>query len=136
MEATAKAKNVKISSQKAKLVMDLIRGLRYSEAREVLRFTNKRAAGQIYKVLESARANAEQLAEQDNVMVDVDELWVKACYANTGTTKHRRRVRPAPMGRAYRERRHYSHLIVVVSSEKREGKKSGKAANREAVTAE
>jgi large subunit ribosomal protein L22 len=128
MEATAKAKNVKISSQKAKLVMDLIRGLRYSEAREVLRFTNKRAAGQIYKVLESARANAEQLAEQENVMVDVDELWVKACYANTGTTKHRRRVRPAPMGRAYRERRHYSHLIVVVSSEKREGKKSGKAA--------
>ena len=128
MEATAKATNVKISSQKAKLVMDLIRGLRYSEAREVLRFTNKRAAGQIYKVLESARANAEQLAEQENVMVDVDELWVKACYANTGTTKHRRRVRPAPMGRAYRERRHYSHLIVVVSSEKREGKQSGKAA--------
>ena len=128
MEATAKAKNVKISSQKAKLVMDLIRGLRYSEAREVLRFTNKRAAGQIYKVLESARANAVQLANQENVMVDVDELWVKACYANTGTTKHRRRVRPAPMGRAYRERRHYSHLIVVVSSEKREGKKSGKAA--------
>jgi len=128
MEATAKAKNVKISSQKAKLVMDLIRGLRYSEAREVLRFTNKRAAGQIYKVLESARANAEQLAEQENVMVDVDELWVKACYANTGTTKHRRRVRPAPMGRAYRERRHYSHLIVVVSSEKRQDKKSGKAA--------
>lgn len=129
MEAIAKAKNVKISSQKAKLVMDLIRGLRYSEAREVLRFTNKRAAGQIFKVLESARANAEQLAEQDNVMVDVDELWVKACYANTGTTKHRRRVRPAPMGRAYRERRHYSHLTVVVSSEKREGKKSGKAAS-------
>lgn len=128
MEATAKAKNVKISSQKAKLVMDLIRGLRYSEAREVLRFTNKRAAGEIYKILESARANAEQLAEQENVMVDVDELWVKACYANTGTTKHRRRVRPAPMGRAYRERRHYSHLTVVVSSEKREGKKSVKAA--------
>ncbi|MDX2040946.1 MAG: 50S ribosomal protein L22 [Acidobacteriota bacterium] len=136
MEATAKAKNVKISSQKAKLVMDLIRGLRYSEAREVLRFTNKRAAGQIYKVLESARANAEQLAEQENVMVDVDELWVKACYANTGTTKHRRRVRPAPMGRAYRERRHYSHLIVVVSSEKREGKKSGKAANNQVAAAE
>jgi large subunit ribosomal protein L22 len=128
MEATAKAKNVKISSQKAKLVMDLIRGLKYGEAREVLRFTNKRAAGQIFKVLESAAANAERLAEQENVMVDVDELWVKACYANTGTTKHRRRVRPAPMGRAYRERRHYSHLIVVVSSEKRDGKKSAKAA--------
>ena len=127
MEAIAKATNVKISSQKAKLVMDLIRGLRYGDARELLRYTNKRAAGLIYKVLESARANAEQLADQDNVMVDVDELWVKACYADMGVTKHRRRVRPAPMGRAYRERRHYSHLTVVVSTEKRAAKKAGKA---------
>jgi large subunit ribosomal protein L22 len=119
MEAIARAKNVKISSQKAKLVMDLIRGRLYSEARDILRFTNKRAAGMIYKVLESARANAVQLAESKNIMVDVDELWVKECYVNIGTTKYRRRVRPAPMGRAYRERRHYSHLTVVVSSDKR-----------------
>lgn len=122
MEAIAKATNVKISSQKAKLVMDLIRGRAYSDAREILRFTNKRAAGLIFKVLETARANAEQQAETNNVSVDVDELWVKACYADTGTTKHRRRVRPAPMGRAYRERRHYSHLTVVVSSENRASK--------------
>jgi large subunit ribosomal protein L22 len=118
MEAIARAKNVKVSSQKAKLVMDLIRGRLYSEARDILRFTNKRAAGMIYKVLESARANAVQLAESKNVLVDVDELWIKECYVNIGTTKFRRRVRPAPMGRAYRERRHYSHLTVVVSSEK------------------
>jgi large subunit ribosomal protein L22 len=127
MEAIAKATNVKISSQKAKLVMDLIRGRAYSEAREILKFTNKRAAGLIFKVLETARANAEQQAQIDNVIVDVDDLWVKACYADTGTTKFRRRVRPAPMGRAYRERRHYSHLTVVVSSENRESK----AANTE-----
>jgi large subunit ribosomal protein L22 len=120
MEAVARAKNVKISSQKAKLVMDLIRGQMYSEARDILRFTNKRAAGLIYRVLESARANAEQLAQAENILVDVDELWVKECYVDTGTTKHRRRVRPAPMGRAYRERRHYSHLTVIVSSEDRE----------------
>jgi len=136
MEAIAKAKNVKISSQKAKLVMDLIRGRMYSEAREVLRFTNKRAAGLIFKVLESARANAEQLAEQDQVMVDVDELWVKACYASTGTTKYRRRVRPAPMGRAYRERRHYSHLTVVVSTEKRGNAKAGNGKRAESEAAE
>jgi large subunit ribosomal protein L22 len=129
MEAIAKATNVKISSQKAKLVMDLIRGRAYSEARDILKFTNKRAAGLIFKVLETARANAEQQAQTDNVIVDVDALWVKACYADTGTTKHRRRVRPAPMGRAYRERRHYSHLTVVVSSEGREGK--GKAVEAE-----
>ncbi|MGH9935720.1 MAG: 50S ribosomal protein L22 [Blastocatellia bacterium] len=122
MEAIAKATNVKISSQKAKLVMDLIRGRAYSDARDLLRFTNKRAAGLIFKVLETARANAEQLAQIDNVIVDVDDLWIKECYADTGTTKYRRRVRPAPMGRAYRERRHYSHLTVVVSSEKRESK--------------
>jgi len=122
MEAIAKATNVKISSQKAKLVMDLIRGRNYSDAREILRFTNKRAAGLIFKVLESARANAEQRAQTDNVLVDVDLLWVKECYVGTGATKNRRRVRPAPMGRAYRERRHYSHLTVVVSSDKREAK--------------
>jgi large subunit ribosomal protein L22 len=129
MEAIAKATNVKISSQKAKLVMDLIRGRAYSEARDILKFTNKRAAGLIYKVLETARANAEQQAQSDNVIVDVDNLWVKECYADTGTTKHRRRVRPAPMGRAYRERRHYSHLTVVVSSESRGAK--GNAAEAE-----
>jgi large subunit ribosomal protein L22 len=128
MEAIARAKNVKVSSQKAKLVMDLIRGRLYSEARDILRFTNKRAAGMIYKVLESARANAEQRAQSQNVMVDVDELWIKECYVNTGTTKYRRRVRPAPMGRAYRERRHYSHLTVVVSSEKPNKEKPNKTA--------
>jgi large subunit ribosomal protein L22 len=133
MEAIARAKNVKVSSQKAKLVMDLIRGRLYSEARDILRFTNKRAAGMIFKVLESARANAEQRAQSKNVMVDVDELWVKECYVNIGTTKYRRRVRPAPMGRAYRERRHYSHLTVVVSSDKPKEKskeKPNKAASR------
>ncbi|MGH9844476.1 MAG: 50S ribosomal protein L22 [Blastocatellia bacterium] len=122
MEAIAKAKNVKISRQKAKLVMDLIRGHLYSDARDILKFTNKRAAGAIYKVLESARANAEQLAQAENILVDVDELWVKECYADTGVTKHRRRVRPAPQGRAYRERRHYSHLTVVVTTEQPGGK--------------
>jgi large subunit ribosomal protein L22 len=117
MEAIAKATNVKISKQKAKLVMDLIRGHLYSDARAILKFTNKRAAGAIYKVLEAARANAEQRAQSENILVDVDELWVKECYADTGVTKNRRRVRPAPQGRAYRERRHYSHLTVVVTTE-------------------
>jgi large subunit ribosomal protein L22 len=130
MEAIAKAKNVKISSQKARLVMDLIRGRMYSEARDILRFTNKRAAGLVFKVLESARANAELLAQKDNVLVDVDELWVKECHADTGTTKYRRRVRPAPMGRAYRERRHYSHFTIVVSSDKREKTRAGKAKSK------
>ncbi len=119
MEAIAIGRNVKGSSQKAKLVVDLIRGKMVSEALAILQYTNKRAAKPIEKVLRSAMANAEQKAQAQNIAVDVDELWVKECYVGKGITKHRRRLRPAPMGRAYRERRHYCHITVRLSSEKR-----------------
>jgi large subunit ribosomal protein L22 len=127
MEAHAIARNVKGSSQKVKLVVDLIRGKMVNEALALLEYTNKRAAHPIEKLLRSAIANAEQKAQQENIAVDVDELWVKECYVGKGITKHRRRVRPAPMGRAYRERRHYSHITIHVSTEEREtlkGKRS------------
>src|SRR5947209_7653840 len=109
MEAHAIAKNVKGSSQKTKLVVDLIRGKLVNEALAILEYTPKRAAHTIQKLLRSAIANAQQKADAENVSVDVDELWVKECFVGKGVTKHRRRMRPAPMGRAYRERRHYSH---------------------------
>lgn len=128
MEAYAIVKNVKGSSQKVKLVIDLIRGKMVNEALALLRFSNKRAAKPVEMVLRSAIANATDLAERDNIIVDVDDLWVSEVYVGKGVTKHRRRVRPAPMGRAYRERRHYSHVTVHVSSEKREAKKGSKAA--------
>ncbi|HZS06131.1 MAG TPA: 50S ribosomal protein L22 [Blastocatellia bacterium] len=130
MEAIARAKNVKGSSQKMKLVVDLVRGMPVSEARSVLEFSGKRAAHPVRMVIDAAIANAQVLAEQDNISIDVDDLWVKEVFVGKGTTKHRRRVRPAPMGRAYRERRHYSHVTVVVSSEKREAetRKTKKAA--------
>jgi large subunit ribosomal protein L22 len=118
MEAIAKATNVKGSSQKAKLVVDLIRGRKVNEALALLQYSGKRLAGPIEKVLRSAINNAEQLAEADNVIVDVDDLYVKECYAGKGTTKYRRRVRPAPMGRAYRQQRHYCHITILVSNEK------------------
>jgi large subunit ribosomal protein L22 len=120
MEAYAILKNVKGSSQKVKLVVDLVRGKMVNEALALLRFSNKRAAKPVEMVLRSAIANATDLAERDNIIVDVDDLWVSEIYVGKGVTKHRRRVRPAPMGRAYRERRHYSHVTVRVSSEKRE----------------
>ncbi len=119
MEAHAIAKNVKGSSQKAKLVVDLIRGKLVNEALAILEYTPKRAAHPIEKLLRSAMANAQQKADAENVSVDVDELWVKECFVGKGVTKNRRRMRPAPMGRAYRERRHYSHITIRVSSEKR-----------------
>lgn len=120
MEALAIAKNVKGSAQKAKLVIDLIRGLNVNQALAILEYTAKRSAFPIERLLRSAIANAEQKAQAENIAVDVDELWVKECFVGKGVTKNRRRVRAAPMGRAYRERRHYSHITVKVSSDKRE----------------
>jgi large subunit ribosomal protein L22 len=120
MEAHAIAKNVKGSSQKTGLVVDLIRGKLVNEALAILQYTNKRSTHDVERLLRSAIANAEQKAQAENISIDVDDLWVKECYVGKGVTKHRRRVRPAPMGRAYRERRHYSHITIRVSSEKRE----------------
>ena len=118
MEAYAIAKNIKGSAQKARLVIDTIRGCNVNSALDILRYTNKRAAKPIEKVLRSAIANATQQADQANVSVDVDQLVVSRCHVDTGITKWRRRVRPAPMGRAYREHRHSCHITVYVSTGK------------------
>src|SRR5688572_15319497 len=117
MEAIAKAKYLKGSPRKARLVIDLIRGRNVSQALAILKFTNKRAADPIAKCLNSAIANATYLAEQKNIAVDPDDLWVKTCFVDMGPTKHRRRMRPAPQGRAYREQRHYCHITIEVTSE-------------------
>src|SRR5437764_436465 len=135
MEARASAKYLRGSAQKARLVVDMIRGKRVGEALAILRFTNKRAAEGIEKCLRSAIANATETAERENVAVDPDELVVKTCFVDIGPTKHRRRVRPAPQGRAYREQRHFCHVTVLVASEDKEdgkdgaGKSKGKAAD-------
>jgi large subunit ribosomal protein L22 len=94
----------------------MIRGKRVGEALAILQFTNKRAAEGIEKCLRSAIANATETAERENVAVDPDELVVKTCFVDIGPTKNRRRVRPAPQGRAYREQRHFCHVTVLVSS--------------------
>jgi len=120
MEARASAKYLRGSAQKARLVVDMIRGKRVGEALAILRFTNKRAASGIEKCLRSAIANATETAERENVAVDPEELVVKTCFVDMGPTKHRRRVRPAPQGRAYREQRHFCHVTVLVSSEGKE----------------
>ena len=120
MEARASAKYLQGSPQKARLVIDMIRGKGVNEALAVLQFTEKRAAEKIEKCLRSAIANATEAAEKANIAVDPDELWVKACFVDMGPTKNRRRVRPAPQGRAYRERRHFCHVTVLVSSDERE----------------
>ena len=118
MKARAVAKYIKGSPQKARLVIDLIRGRGVNDALAMLKTSNKRAAKPIEITLRSAIANAEQKADQLNVAIDVDRLKVSTAVVALGPTKYRRRVRPAPMGRAYRERRWQSHITIEVESEK------------------
>lgn len=117
MEAIARTKYLKGSPRKARLVVDLIRGRNVSQALAILKFTDKRAAEPISKCLNSAIANATFQAEQQNIAIDPDDLWVKTCFVDMGPTKNRRRMRPAPQGRAYREQRHYCHITIQVTSE-------------------
>ena len=117
MEAIAKTKHLKGSPRKARLVIDMIRGQNVSRALAILKFTDKRAADPIAKCLSSAIANATYSAEQQNIAIDPDGLWIKSCFVDMGPTKNRRRVRPAPQGRAYREQRHYCHITIQVTSE-------------------
>ena len=109
MEARAEARYIRVSPQKARLVVDLIRGRNAGEALNILRGTNKRIAPAVEKVLRSAIANAQNRATD----VDVDKLVVSEAYVNEGPRS--RRVRPAPMGRAYRYQRRVSHIAVTVA---------------------
>ncbi len=117
MEAIAKTRHLKGSPRKARLVIDLIRGRNVSQALSILKFTDKRAADPIAKTLQSAIANATYQAERQNIAIDPDDLWIKTCFVDMGAHKNRRRVRPAPQGRAFREQRHYCHITIMVTSE-------------------
>src|ERR687894_1521549 len=126
MEAIASAKYLRGSAQKARLVIDMIRGKQVGEALAILQFTNKRAAGGIEKCVRSAIANASEAAEKANIAIDPDDLWVKAAFVDRGPTKNRRRMRPAPQGRAYRERRHFCNITILLSSDDKETVAAGK----------
>jgi large subunit ribosomal protein L22 len=117
MEATASAKYLRGSAQKARLVIDMIRGQNVNRALAILRYSSKRAANGIEKCMRSAIANANESAEKANVSIDPDDLWVKAAFVDRGPTKNRRRVRPAPQGRAYREQRHFCHVTILLSND-------------------
>ncbi|MFZ0428748.1 MAG: 50S ribosomal protein L22 [Acidobacteriota bacterium] len=114
MEAKATAKYVKGSPQKARLVIDLIRGKQVEEALSMLRFSPRRSARLISKVLRSAIANAEQA----DPAASMDDFIVKEAFVDIGPTKSRFRMQPAPMGRAYRQRRRQSHITVRISDGK------------------
>src|ERR1700754_2401108 len=128
MEATASAKYLRGSAQKAGLVVDMIRGKDVNQALAILRFSKKRAAGHVEKCMRSAIANANEAAEKANISIDPDDLWVRTAFVDRGPTKNRRRVRPAPQGRAYREQRHFCHVTISLSNDERPQPKAAKEA--------
>ena len=135
MEAIAKAKYLRGSAQKARLVVDMIRGKDVNRALAILRYSDKRASSLIEKCMRSAIANANEAAEKANVAIDPDDLWVKTCFVDIGKTKHQRRVRPAPQGRAYREQRHFCHVTILLSNDERPDPKAKTRGNGKAEAA-
>jgi len=119
IQAHATARFVRTSAQKAKLVLDQIRGKAVNQALATLQFSRKHVAKDIQKVLRSAMANAQQ---KEGFSGDVDTLYVSACYANQGPSQ--KRVRPAPMGRAFRVLKRTAHLTVEVTERPAVGRAS------------
>ena len=112
-EFRAEAKFQRVSPQKARLVLDLIKGLRVEEALQTVAFTKKGIAPVVEKVLRSAIQNANYLSDERGLDIDVDNLFVKSAIANDGPRL--KRIRPAPMGRAFRYQRRTSHIMIMVA---------------------
>jgi large subunit ribosomal protein L22 len=114
MEAKAKARHVRMSARKVRLVVDQIRGKTVNEANALLQFSKKSAAEPVGKTLRSAVANAQVKSQDDGQMVDVDDLFVREAYADEGPTIKRWRARA--QGRAAPIRKRTSHITVVVDT--------------------
>ena len=110
---------MRVSPQKARLVLELIKGRRVEEARNTLLFTKKRVAETVGKLLQSAIDNANFLSTEKGLDVDLDNLYVKRAVANDGPRM--KRIRPAPMGRAYRYVRRIAHLEIVLAERNKNG---------------
>jgi large subunit ribosomal protein L22 len=113
MEFRAEMRYLRVSPQKARLVLELIKGRSVEEARNTLLFTKKRVAAHVGKLLQSALDNANFLSAEKNLDVEIDNLYVKSAIANDGPRM--KRIRPAPQGRAYRYQRRISHITLVLA---------------------
>ena len=118
-EYRAQARFQRVSPQKARLVLDLIKGRSVEEALTTVAFTKKAVAPMVEKVLRSALQNANYLSQEQGLDVDVDNLYVKTAVANDGPRM--KRIRPAPMGRAYRYQRRMAHIAVSLAERTRNG---------------
>ena len=119
MEFRAQTKFVRVSPQKARLVLNLIKGRRVEDALNTLAFTKKRIAGKVEKLLRSAVENANYMSTEKNVDVDLDSLYVKHAVANDGPRM--KRIRPAPMGRAFRYVRRIAHIEIALAERGKNG---------------
>src|SRR6266567_3371048 len=119
MEFRAEARFMRVSPQKARLVLELIKGQKVEDARNTPLFTKKRVAATVGKLLQSAIDNANFLSTEKNLDVDLDQLYVKSAVASDGPRM--KRIRPAPMGRAFRYVRRISHLEIVLAERHRNG---------------
>jgi len=119
MEFRAEARYMRVSPQKARLVLNLIKGRRVEEARNTMAFTKKRVAATVAKLLQSAIDNANFLSTEKGLDVDLDNLYVKQAVANDGPRM--KRIRPAPMGRAYHYVRRIAHIEIVLAERNRNG---------------
>jgi large subunit ribosomal protein L22 len=119
MEFRAEARYMRVSPQKARLVLNLIKGRRVEDALNTLMFTKKRVAATVEKLLRSALENANYLSSEKGIDVDVDSLYVKRAIANDGPRM--KRIRPAPMGRAYRYVRRIAHIEIALAERGKNG---------------
>jgi len=113
MEFRAEMRYLRVSPQKARLVLELIKGRKVEEARNTLLYTKKRVAASVGKLLQSALDNANFLSAEKNLDVDIDNLYVKNAFANDGPRM--KRIRPAPQGRAFRYVRRIAHITLVLA---------------------
>ena len=113
MEFRAELRYLHVSPQKARLVLELIKGKRVEEARNTLLFTKKRVAAHVGKLLQSALDNANYLSTEKNLDIELDNLYVKSAIANDGPRM--KRIRPAPQGRAFRYQRRISHIELILA---------------------
>ena len=113
MEFRAEMRYLRVSPQKARLVLELIKGRKVEEARNTLLFTKKRVAAHVGKLLQSALDNANFLSTEKGLDVELDNLYVKSAIANDGPRM--KRIRPAPQGRAFRYQRRIAHITLVLA---------------------
>jgi large subunit ribosomal protein L22 len=124
---------LRVSPQKARLVLDLIKGRRVEEARNTLAFTKKRVAAHVGKLLQSALDNANFLSTEKGLDVEIDNLYVKRAIANDGPRM--KRIRPAPQGRAYRFQRRIAHIELVLAERGKNGEATSHGVRDEGATA-